>query len=197
MGKALFAVNSSATAGRIQTVTVYSPELSEPVILPNRDLDFPSTSINRARNEYTTFLANRQYQSIPTDLNQSLILYDEIYQQKALATNTNLLILLQITMDGIQGTMNAYTIFTQNISLTLNNIILEKRIDDILSGKNEQKAMSDTCGQFTATKTFVLAPLFSYYIMMYGLPVFGVGFDSEKLAIILKVLTANGIDPYA
>jgi hypothetical protein len=197
MGKALFAVNSSATAGRIQTVTVYSPELSEPVILPNRDLDFPSTSINRARNEYTTFLANRQYQSIPTDLNQSLILYDEIYQQKAIATNTNLLILLQITMDGIQGTMNAYTIFTQNISLTLNNIILEKRIDDILSGKNEQKAMSDTCGQFTATKTFVLAPLFSYYIMMYGLPVFGVGFDSEKLAIILKVLTANGIDPYA
>lgn len=197
MGKALFAVNSSATAGRIQTVTVYSPELSEPVILPNRDLDFPSTSINRARNEYTTFLANRQYQSIPTDLNQSLVLYDEIYQQKALATNTNLLILLQITMDGIQGTMNAYTIFTQNISLTLNNIILEKRIADILSGKNEVKAMSDTCGQFTATKTFVLAPLFSYYIMMYGLPVFGVGFDSEKLATILKVLTSNGIDPYA
>jgi hypothetical protein len=100
-------------------------------------------------------------------------------------------------MDGIQGTMNAYTIFTQNISLTLNNIILEKRIADILSGKNEVKAMSDTCGQFTATKTFVLAPLFSYYIMMYGLPVFGVGFDSEKLATILKVLTSNGIDPYA
>jgi len=197
MGKALFAVNSSSTAGRIKTVTVYSPELSEPVILPNRDLDFPSTAINRARNEYTTFLANRQYQSIPTDLNQSLILYDDIYQQRATATNTNLLILLQITMDGIQGTMNAYTLYTQNISLSLKNIILEKKIDDILSGKNEIKAMSDTCGQFTATKTFILAPLFSYYIMMYGLPAFGVGFDPEKLAIILKVLTSNGIDPYA
>jgi hypothetical protein len=197
MGKALFAVNSSATAGRIKTITVYSPELSEPVVLPNQDLNFPSTAINRARNEYTTFLANRQYQSIPTDLNQSLILYDEIYQQKALATNTNLMILLQITMDGIQGTMNAYTLYTQNIALSLNNIILEKRIEDILSGKNEVKAVSDTCGQFTATKTFVLAPLFSYYIMMYGLPAFGVGFDPEKLATILKVLTANGIDPYA
>ena len=197
MGKALFAATSSASAGVVKTVTVYSPELSAPVILPNLDLAFPSTSINRARNEYTTFLANRQYQSIPTDLNQSLLLYDNIYQQRSLATNTNLLILLQITMDGIQGTMNAYTIYTQNISLTLNNIILEKRIDDILSGKNEVKAISDTCGQFTATKTFVLAPLFSYYIMMYGLPAFGVGFDSEKLATILKVLVANGIDPYA
>lgn len=197
MGKALFAVNSSAVAGRIKTVTVYSPELSEPIILPNRDLDFPGTAINRARNEYTTFLANRQYQSISTDLNKSLILYDEIYQQKATATNSNLLILLQITMDGIQGTMNAYTLYTQNISLTLNNIILEKKIEDILSGKNEKNAMSDTCGQFTATKTFVLAPLFSYYIMMYGLPAFGVGFDPEKLATILKVLTSNGIDPYA
>lgn len=197
MGKALFAVNSSATSGRIQTITVFSPELSEPVILPNRDLDFPSTAINRARNEYTTFLANRQYQSISTDLNKSLVLYDEIYQQKLLATNTNLLILLQITMDGIQGTMNAYTLYTQNIGLTLNNIILEKKIEDILSGKNEKNAMANTCGQFTATKTFVLAPLFSYYIMMYGLPAFGVGFNPEKLAIILKVLTANGIDPYA
>ena len=138
MGKALFAVNSSSTAGNVKVVTVYSPELSEPVILPNRDLDFPSTSINRARTEYTTFLANRQYQSIPTDLNQSLILYDNIYQQRTLATNTNLLILLQITMDGIQGTMNAYTLYTQNISLTLGNIILEKKIDDILSGKNDE-----------------------------------------------------------
>ena len=196
MGKALFAATSSASAGVVKTVTVYSPELSAPVILPNLDLAFPSTSINRARNEYTTFLANRQYQSIPTDLNQSLLLYDNIYQQRSLATNTNLLILLQITMDGIQGTMNAYTLYTQNISLTLNNIILEKRIDDIISGKNEVKAVSDTCGQFTVTKTFILAPLFSYYIMMYGLPAFGVGFDSEKLAIILKVLVANGIDPY-
>lgn len=196
MGKALFAVNTSG-AGQIKTVTVYSPELSEPVILPNRDLDFPGTAIERARTEYTTFLANRQYQSISNDLNKSLLLYDEVYQQKALATNTNLLILLQITMDGIQGTMNAYTLYTQNISLTLSNIILEKKIEDILSGKNETNAISDTCGQFTATKTFVLAPLFSYYIMMYGLPAFGVGFDPEKLALILKVLTANGIDPYA
>ena len=196
MGKALFAVNSSSTSGKVKIVTVYSPELSEPVILPNRDLDFPSTAINRARNEYTTFLANRQYQSIPTDLNQSLILYDEIYQQRSTATNTNLLILLQITMDGIQGTMNAYTLYTQNISLSLNNIILEKKIQDILSGKNEVNAITDACGQFTASKTFVLAPLFSYYIMMYGLPAFGVGFNPEKLATILKVLTANGIDPY-
>jgi hypothetical protein len=196
MGKALFTVNSSSTAGNVKIVTVYSPELSEPVVLPNRDLDFPSTAINRARNEYTTFLANRQYQSIPTDLNQSLILYDDVYQQKLQATNTNLLILLQITMDGIQGTMNAYTLYTQNISLSLNNIILEKKIEDILSGKNEMKAMSDACGQFNASKTFVLAPLFSYYIMMYGLPAFGVGFNPEKLANILKVLTANGIDPY-
>jgi len=197
MGKALFAVNSSSTAGNVKIVTVYSPELSEPVILPNLDLDFPSTAIDRARSEYTTFLANRQYQSISTDLNKSLILYDEVYQQRVKATNTNLLILLQITMDGIQGTMNAYTLYTQNIGLTLNNIILEKRIEDILSGKNETNAISDACGQFTATKTFVLAPLFSYYIMMYGLPAFGVGFDPVKLAIILKVLTSNGIDPYA
>jgi len=195
MGKALFAVNSS-TSGQVRTITVYSPELSQPVILPNQDLNFPNTAINRVRNEYTTFLANRQYQSIPTDLNESLILYDNIYQQRENATNTNLMILLQITMDGIQGTMNAYTLYTQNIGLTLNNIILEKRIEDILSGKNETSAISDACGQFTATKTFVLAPLFSYYIMMHGLPAFGVGFDPVKLAIILKVLTSNGIDPY-
>ena len=197
MGKALFGVQSSKAGGAIKIVTVYSPALSQPVLLPNLDLAFPSTDINQVETQYTTYLANRQYQSIPTDLNQSLVLYDKIYQQKANATNANLLILLQITMDGLQGTMNAYALYTQNVTLGLNNIILEKKITDILSGKNDIKAMSDTCGQFTATKTFTLAPLFSYYIMMYGLPAFGVGFDSEKLATILQVLISNGIEPYA
>jgi hypothetical protein len=79
----------------------------------------------------------------------------------------------------------------------LNNILLQKKIDEILSGKNEQQAMSNTTGQFTATQTFVLAPLFSYYIVMYGMPAYGVGFDPVKLSIISNILTENGIDPYA
>ena len=80
--------------------------------------------------------------------------------------------------------------------MSIKNSILEKRIEDILSGKNEKDVITDTCGAFSLTKTFVLAPLFSYYIAAFGLPSFGVGFDKDKLSLIQQILVSAGIDPY-
>ena len=74
--------------------------------------------------------------------------------------------------------------------------ILEKRIEDILSGKNEKDVIADTRGGFGLTKTFTLAPLFSYYIAAFGMPAFGVGFDKDKLSLIQQILVAAGIDPF-
>jgi hypothetical protein len=45
-------------------------------------------------------------------------------------------------------------------------------------------------------QTFELAPLFTYYIKMYGIPAPGVGFDPVKLNIVLTALENMGIDPY-
>ena len=187
------------SAQRIIIKTVYTEAIQEPIILESTDLVFSDTVVNSIKtidHEYTSRMANRQYADIPTDLNQSLVLHDEVGKQYDVATNDNLKTLLQITRDGLNGAINGYALYTQHLSMAIKNTILEKRIEEILSGKNEKDVISDTCGGFGITKSFTLAPLFSYYIAAFGVPAFGVGFNKDKLSLILKILVAAGIDPY-
>jgi len=179
--------------------TVFTEAIQEPIILESTDLVFSETvvnSINTIDTDYTSRMANRQYSDIPTDLNQSLVLHDEVGKQYDAATNPNLRTLLQITLDGLNGSINGYALYTQHLSMSIKNSILEKRIEDILSGKNEKEVITDTCGGFGLTKTFTLAPLFSYYIAAFGMPAFGVGFDKDKLSLIQQILVSAGIDPF-
>lgn len=183
----------------IRTITVFTDGLQDPVYLPSEDLIFSDTvvnSISTIDTHYTSRMANREYADIPTDLVQSLVLHDEVGKQYDVATNDNLRTLLKITLDGLNGTINGYALYTQHLSMAIKNQILEKRIEDILSGKNEKEVMTDTCGGFGFTKSFTLAPLFSYYIAAFGLPEFGVGFDKDKLSLIQQILVSAGIDPY-
>ena len=189
----------SLTAQPTRVITVFTEAIQEPIILESTDLQFSETvvnSINTIDTEYTSRMANRQYADIPTDLNQSLVLHDEVTKQYDVATNDNLKTLLQITLDGLNGSINGYALYTQHLSMSIKNSILEKRIEDILSGKNEKDVIADTCGGFGISKAFTLAPLFSYYIAAFGLPSFGIGFDQDKLSLIMKILVAAGIDPY-
>lgn len=189
----------SLTAQPTRVITVFTEAIQEPIILESTDLQFSETvvnSINTIDTEYTSRMANRQYADIPTDLNQSLVLHDEVTKQYDVATNDNLKTLLQITLDGLNGAINGYALYTQHLSMSIKNSILEKRIEEILSGKNEKDVIADTCGGFGITKAFTLAPLFSYYIAAFGLPTFGVGFDQDKLSLIMQILVAAGIDPY-
>jgi hypothetical protein len=183
----------------IRTITVFTDGLKDPVYLPSEDLIFSDTvvnSISTIDTHYTSRMAKREYADIPTDLVQSLVLHDEVGKQYDVATNDNLRTLLKITLDGLNGTINGYALYTQHLSMAIKNQILEKRIEDILSGKNEKEVMTDTCGGFGFTKSFTLAPLFSYYIAAFGLPEFGVGFDKDKLSLIHQILVSAGIDPY-
>jgi hypothetical protein len=190
---------SDPSQGEAQVNIVYTATLLEPIYIENADLDFSTdmvNSIGTIDTQYTSRMANHQYADIPTDLTQSLVLHDEVTREYEAATNANLKTLLQITLDGLNGSINSYALYTQHLTMNIKNSLLEKRIEDILSGKNEKEVISDTCGQFTISKTFTFAPLFSYYIAAFGLPQFGVGFDKDKLSLMLKILTSAGIDPY-
>ena len=110
--------------------------------------------------------------------------------------NSNVKMLLDIAKEGLTGSIHSRAIMTEYTDLTVKNTILEKRIEDILSGKNEVAAMNDTCGEFVITKTFKMAAVYSYYITLYGMPAFGVGFDTAKLTLLVDILRNNGIDPY-
>jgi hypothetical protein len=110
--------------------------------------------------------------------------------------NSNLKLLFQITRDGLDGSLYSKNLFSDNAELQIQVLSLNKKNEDILSGKNEVKAVGSTSGQISITKTFKLAPLYSYYIYLYGMPAFGVGFDSVKLSLLSTILTKYGIKPF-
>jgi len=200
MGRSLFGITAANAKVIIKTkeITVYrNVPVPYPVEMPFDLSQNVIDVLDEIDTRYTSNIANQQYQLIPTDLERYLVLHNTVYDTQLRQTNTNIVKLFKITNDGLHGSINTYALYTSNIQLSLNSILLQKKIEEILSGKNEQQAMSNTSGQFTATQTFVLAPLFSYYIVMYGMPAYGVGFDPVKLSIISNILTENGIDPYA
>ena len=65
---------------------------------------------------------------------------------------------------------------------------------EILSDKNVGVIENTfSYSNMSVTKAFTLAPVFNYYIMIYGLPVPGVGFDPVKIAFLKQrlIITRN------
>lgn len=164
---------------------------------PNIDFDPELLGIlNTVEFDYVKKMAERKYMEIPQDMDTYLNLYYKLNLLISTTQNVNLKILFEIARDGLTGALYSRGLYVDVADLTVKNTILEKRIEDILSGKNEKHAMDDTCGEFVITKTFKLAAVYSYYITLYGLPAFGVGFDTNKLTLLVEILRGHGIDPY-
>lgn len=154
------------------------------------------TALNKIELDYVKKMSERKYLEISQDMDTFLALEYKLGVNISSETCQKLKILLEIARDALSGALHSRTLFTDVTELTIKNTILEKRIEDILSGKNELQAMDDTCGEFVITKTFKLAAVYSYYITLYGLPAFGVGFDTTKLTLLVDILRRQGIDPF-
>jgi len=146
---------------------------------------------------YGENLANKTYYNIPTDYTQYAQYYVLLQTIQSKIKNPSLSLLIQFAQDTLIGAINAYTLYSNNISLQLNVTTLQQKVQDILLSKNQQVVeVANTSGQLTITKTFTLAPLFNYYILIFGMPAYGVGFDPNKIAFLITILTQNGISPY-
>jgi len=146
---------------------------------------------------YTVNLANKTYENIPIDFTQYLKLRN-VANNAVLKyrDNSALSILFQITVDGITGAINTYGLNTQNTETQVQNLYLQNILQEIINGVNVTKAFHETSGTLSMKQTFQLAPLFRYYISIYGVPEPGVGFDPVKLSLILTAMENSGIDPY-
>lgn len=154
------------------------------------------SAIQTVQQFYTIHLANQTYSNIPTNYSQFLYLYGIITSTFSTITDKNIKTLFQITIDGLAGSMNAFGLNVDKTELNLKINILEQTIADLESNKNVINAVTAQTGQYSLKKSFTLAPLFSYYIMLYGLPEAGTGFDQAKLSILLSILERHSIDPY-
>ena len=154
-------------------------------------------ALNTIQNQYVKKEALKQYLEIPELMSQYLLLNDIMTSSIAKQRNSNLKLLFNIANDGLLGALNSKTLNADNIDLQLQVLMLNKRVDDILSGKNEVSALGDVQGEISISKTFKLAPLYSYYIYLYGMPAYGVGFDASKLSLLVSILNKYDINPYS
>tara|TARA_B110000879_G_scaffold178592_1_gene233929 strand:+ start:722 stop:1303 length:582 start_codon:yes stop_codon:yes gene_type:complete len=148
--------------------------------------------------EYSSKIANQTYESIPTDFSQYTNLVKEVQDMRSKTTNSSVRLLLQIADDTLRGTFNSLSLYGDNLLLQIGKSDLQKQVSDILSDKNvttTQPSMSSN--NMTITQSFQLAPVFNYYIRIYGAPTQGQGFDPVKIAFIIYTLQENGIDPYS
>lgn len=152
--------------------------------------------LNTIQNNYVHKMALKQFLEIPQSMSSYLSLNDTMLEAIGKQKNSSLKLLFQIARDGLEGSLYSKTLFSDNADLQVQVLNLNKKNDDILSGKNEKMAMGCTSGQISITKTFKLAPLYSYYIYLYGMPAYGVGFDATKLSLLSTILTKYGINPF-
>jgi hypothetical protein len=146
---------------------------------------------------YVRNMANKQYEKIPNDYQKYVNLYVILQQVLTKTKNSNLVLLFKIAQEALVGAINSYTIYGDNLLLKLDKTNLQNKINEILSNKNEKVVeMANSTGQLTLNKTFKLAPVFNNYILIYGLPAFGVGFDPAKIKFLEGVLKKMGINPY-
>jgi hypothetical protein len=145
---------------------------------------------------YVEKMALRKYMEIPDSLSAYMMLNDIMVAAISKQRHSNLRLLFKIARDGMDGAYNSKYLFTRNAELDIRVLMLNKKIEEILSGKNDVKTMSHACGQLKMSKTFKLAPVYSYYIYLYGMPAYGVGFDVNKISLLVTILKKNGINPF-
>jgi len=177
-----------------------SKSLINPVSTSSQqELQFGSDLLNTLQKIETFYvgkMALRKYLEIPSSVPAFLSLNDTMLNAISKQKNTNLRLLFQIARDGMDGALNSKGLFSENADLNIRVLMLNKKNDDILSGKNEIKTMACTTGHFTITKTFKLAPIYSYYVYLYGMPAYGVGFDATKLSLLASIMQKYGVNPY-
>ena len=146
---------------------------------------------------YGANMANKQYEKIPNSYANYLDFYMTLQKVILETKNPQLRVLFQLAQDTLVGAINSYTIYGDNLILKLDKTNLQKKVNDILSSKNESiLEVATATGQLSLKKTFKLAAVFNTYILVYGCPEFGVGFDPSKISFLADLLTKMGINPY-
>jgi hypothetical protein len=147
---------------------------------------------------YSSKIANRDYENIPTDYTQFTNLTKTLDEIRSKTANSSILLLLQIAEDTIRGAFNSLALHGDNLLLQIDKADLQTTIDDIITNKNVTTTQSTaSSSNITLTQSFKLAAVFNYYIRIYGAPLQGQGFDPVKVAFLIYTLQENGIDPYS
>ena len=159
--------------------------------------DLNKNYLTTLENLYGQKAANRAFEEVPPGSKLRENLYVAISNIIDKATDYRMILIMTLVRELLDAAYNGRNVNNSNVLLTLDKANLQKQIKDVLSNKNVKNI--DTCGargQLSVTKSFKLAPVYNYYITVYGMPEQRAGFDPIKVKYLVDLLTANNIDPY-
>ena len=195
--------NSANTNVNVKSKNIYNSSSYNPNLYDSGYLTTGSSScdcspdqvhlLSIIYDQYVILLANKNYEQIPSNYQQYITLLNQLKSVRV--SDYKLQTLLYIAENGLMGSINANTLYQRYAYDEIKIGLLNKRIKEILSDKNVKETIASTSGQFLATKTFKLSPLYSYYIYLYGMPDYGIGFDPIKLAFVKSLpFFKNNVD---
>jgi len=192
MSKSMFNTGSFHTNKR----TMVNP-LGENPFSNGANLDAHVDTFSKIEQKYTRFLSEKNFDQIPADIIEYSNLYDKIQKMVLHSSDKKMQLLFTISLHGLMGAIHAFHLNTQNVQLQLKTLSLQNRVETILTDKNSRDVMnasSSSTESLSLVKTVTLAPLYSYYILLFGVP--ENGFDPVKIQEILQVLLQYNVDPY-
>jgi hypothetical protein len=134
---------------------------------------------------YTSKLSNKTFVNIPSNIDEYVTLLNGIQGMNSIDYGNNAFqLLLSIGAESLIGSLHMYALYEKSMFNELKMRQANKTLQEILSKVNEIGTMENVSGQFEVKKVFRLAPMYSDYIYLYGLPICGVGFDPVKLAFV-------------
>jgi len=157
----------------------------------NTTIPFYNNELSFTKEEYSYLQKYNRLEEIDNLSNN----YDEYIQLLNMLSNieiktknSNIKLLLKITRKGLINTMNIFGLNIKQIELNIKNMMLENKINMIVSNKNDNHSIVSSEKNYHLEKQFSLTPIFSYYISLFGIPEEGVGFDLHKIQMIKTIL---------
>ena len=144
----------------------------------NEHSSFTVDHFHHLEKKYTEPLASKNYQNIKCNLLEYSELYSYISKIELNSKQKNMKLLFKISLQGLAGAIHAFDLNKKNVELNVENLVLKNKLETVLCGKNQKEA-KDANANISLVKTFTLAPLYSYYIILFGQP--EQGFEHDKL----------------
>ena len=141
--------------------------------------------------------ASKDYHIVPSSISLYSVLYDDIDNITRSIVNPNLKILLTCVKELLVSSFNTRNLHIDNTIQLITINSLKEQIQDIIRNKNNEVIVKNQAvGQLSISQNFSLAPVYTYYISVYGMPPYQQGFNPLKLSYIADILNSIGIDPY-
>lgn len=153
--------------------------------------------INFIEENYGYQSASKNYHNISTNIALYQSLFNNIQNILNTITTPELITIITAIKELLTASFNSVSLHRDNIIQNITISTLNQQIQDILNNKNREILLKqNTSGNISITQSFSLAPVYNYYIAIYGMPLQGQGFNPLKISYIADVLTSMNIDPY-